>query len=196
MVPCRWVCWQTRWKLRERRFGIWTYVWRSTGRNSTPLRRCCNRCVCVSLCVHACILYIMQFRSHPVGKALHGCGLVSDFKLEDVSYFPLITWLCLLSAINIMLASVHVFLQLKALSPCIFVHHSTVNKTSHNALVTFGHVITFTHSAIKYIAPFIHKYWHKQPIFPVWCVLPIMRTCGRLWLRRKSESSTTRRVRF
>ena len=43
--PCRWVCWPTRWRLRERRFEIWTCVWKSTGRNLTPPRRCCNRCV-------------------------------------------------------------------------------------------------------------------------------------------------------
>lgn len=43
---CRWVCWPTRWRLRGRRFGTWTCVWTITGRNSTPRRRCCSRCVC------------------------------------------------------------------------------------------------------------------------------------------------------
>lgn len=45
LASCRWVCWLTRWRRRERRFAIWTYVWMSTGRNSTPQRRCCSRCV-------------------------------------------------------------------------------------------------------------------------------------------------------
>lgn len=39
----RWVCWQTRWKLKAPKSVTWKVPWWSISRNSTAQRRCCSR---------------------------------------------------------------------------------------------------------------------------------------------------------
>lgn len=48
----RWVCWQTRWKLRGWRSAIWRVLWWSISTNSTPQRRCCSRYTALLTSLH------------------------------------------------------------------------------------------------------------------------------------------------